>query len=212
MNCMSNQGFSDIEKIKAFLFGEIEELTPRAARRFELIKMAHKYNKAYQQDRNKVIKMLCLETDYDKAITERTAREIIRETQEVFGDLEIFEREYQIQVAFAKLLEAVDTAKTAGDTKTFGGLVVKMNEFAHKLPKKRRENKRLPYLIMTNNPLVLGIKAATLPKMHQEILELSKDLVSPTILQEIKELAQITGEIIDIDFQIENEDENISDW
>ncbi len=46
----------------------------------------------------------------------------------------------------------------------------------------------------------------------QEILELSKDLVCPTIIQEIKELAQITGEIIDIDFEIENEDENISDW
>jgi len=210
---MSNQGFSDIEKIKAYILGEIEELTPRAARRFELIRLAHKYNNAYQQDRNKVIKMLCLETEYDKAITERTAREIIRDAQEVFGDLEIFEREYQIQIAFSKLLEAMEAAKRAGDTKTYGSLVVKMNEFAHKLPKKRRENKRLPYLIMTNNPLVLGIKAATLPKMHQEILALSKDLVSPTILQEIKELSQITGEIIDIDFELnENEDENIGDW
>lgn len=111
---------TDVEKIVLFLQGKLPnaELSPALEEKLNRMKecsnLIQKYGGA-----KKVISMM--EGLWD--ISYSTARRIYNETQEAFGDVTHFNKQYHVDTYMQLLITGINLAKDSGDGKTFTGLM-----------------------------------------------------------------------------------------
>lgn len=111
---------TDVEKIVLYHQGKLPnaELSPALEEKINRMKECSKLIEKYGGAK-KVISMM----EGLWSISYSTAKRIYNETQEAFGDLTSFNKQYHIDTYMQFLITGINLAKESGDGKTFTGLM-----------------------------------------------------------------------------------------
>ncbi|AWW31839.1 hypothetical protein DN752_17820 [Echinicola strongylocentroti] len=117
---------TDVEKIVMYFQGKLTDnvsLSPALEQKIERMKACNKLIQKYGGAK-KVIAMM--ESMWDVSFS--TARRIYKDTQEAFGEVTYFNRQYHIDTYIQMLLEGLSLAKDSGDNRSYASLMKEYKE------------------------------------------------------------------------------------